>query len=80
MPYILQGTIDLLNYRHTLGRPCSIEQMSQATRILAIHFRNNGKTRVAFSAQYGEREAQALAALLGVAVSDVSENGGQVLI
>lgn len=80
MPYILQGTKDLLNYRHTLGRPCPRHAMAAAIGVPAINFEGTGRDRVSFNAKYGEKEAQALAALLGVNVSDVSTNGGQVLI
>ena len=79
MPYILQGTRDLIEYRHTLGRPCSIRQMADATKIPIINFMGAGKDRRSFSAQYGEVEAQNLAALLGVAVNDVTDNAGQFL-
>lgn len=80
MPYILQGTKDLLRYRHTLGRPCNIHDMAAAIGVPRINFEGGGRDKVSFTAKYGEKQAQALAALLGVLVSDVTTNGGQILI
>ena len=80
MPYILQGTRGLLRYRNTLGRPCSVHQLAAASRIPLTALTGEGRDRVSFSARYGEREAQAIAALLGVEVSDVTDNADQILI
>ena len=80
MAYILQGTEDLISYWNTLGRPCPLEDMASATRIPKVNLMGAGRDRQSFSARYGESQAQALAAKLGVDVSDVTDNGGQVLI
>lgn len=80
MPYVLQGTVDLLRYRNTLGRPCSRRDMASAIGVPIINFEGPGRDRVSFNARYGQKEAEALAALLGVLVSDVTTNGGQILI
>lgn len=80
MPYILNGTVDLLAYRNTLGRPCSIDRMANAIKAPRIAFQGAGRTRRSFTARYGEVEAANLAAALGVDIADVTTNGGQILI
>lgn len=80
MPYILLGTKDLMAYRHTLGRPCMRKDMANAIGVPIINFEGIGRDKVSFTAKYGEAQAQALAAVLGVQVSDVTTNGGQILI
>ena len=80
MPYILQGTRDLLTYWNTLGRPCGREAMAAAIKTPKANLMAAGKDRVSFSTQYGEVEAQNIASVLGVEVSDVTDNAGQVLI
>ena len=80
MPYILQGTEDLISYWNTLGRPCPKVRLAQAIKTPKINMEGTGKDRVSFSARYGEVEAQNLAAALGVDVSDVTTNAGQILI
>lgn len=80
MPYILQGTRDLVAYWNTLGRPCRMEDLASSTGIPKVNFMGGGRDRKSFEASYGEVEAQKLAGRLGVAVADVTENGGQVLI
>lgn len=80
MAYILQGTFDLLSYWNTLGRPCSIVAMATAIKQNQINFMSGGKDRISFNCQYGEVEAQNLAVALGVAVADVTTNGGQIQI
>lgn len=80
MPYILKGTKDLMAYRRTLGNPCMRRDIAAATKIPIINFEGIGRDPVSFTAQYGEVEAQNLAAILGVQVSDVTTNGGQIQI
>ena len=80
MPYILNGTKTLLAYRNTLGRPCSRDQMANAIMAPRILFTGEGRDAQSLTLQYGESEAQSLAAALGVNVSDVTDNGGQILI
>lgn len=80
MPYIMQGTVDLLSYWNTRGRPCEIGVMAAAMKAPRAALMGSGRDRISFSAQYGEVEAQDLAAALGVAVQDVTDNAGQILI
>ena len=80
MPYILQGTKDLISYWNTLGRPCERGVLAEAVKASRQPFIGAGRDRAGFSHRYGEKEAQSLAAKLGVTVSDVTDNGGQVLI
>lgn len=80
MPYILQGTKDLLTYWNTLGRPCGLDVLSAAAKIRKIDLMGVGRDRVSFSAQYGIVEAESIAGALGVAVQDVTDNAGQILI
>lgn len=80
MPYVLNGTRTLLNYWNTLGRPCEIKDLAATTGIPRINFMGTGRDRVSETYKYGEVQAQALAGLLGVSVSDVTDNGGQILI
>lgn len=80
MPYILQGTKDLVDYWKTLGRPCARRRLAEAVKASLINFEADGKGRVSFNHRYGEVEAQNLAAALGVTVANVTTNGGQILI
>lgn len=80
MPYVLQGTRDLVAYWNTLGRPAPIARIASAIRISRHHLTAPGRDRVSFNHRYGEPEAQSLAALLGVTVQDVTDNAGQILI
>lgn len=80
MPYILNGTKDLLTYWNTLGRPCEQRALSQAIGATKLPFTGSGRDKVSYTVQYGEVQAQNLAAALGVAVSDVTTNGGQIQI
>lgn len=80
MPYILQGTRDLIGYWNTLGRPCDLLDLATTIKQPKIAFTGNGRDRRSFTCQYGEVEAQALAAKLGVTVANVTTNGGQILV
>lgn len=80
MPYYLKGTVDLLRYRNTLGRPCSLRQLSDASEIPIINFMGAGRDSVSFVASYGEVQAQNIAACLGTTVGNVNTNGGQFQI
>lgn len=80
--YILRGTKSLVNYRNTLNVPVTNEQMAAAImNLTVIDFAGGGRDGTSFiSSVYGEAEAQALAGLLGVNVSDVTTNGGQEVV
>ena len=80
MPYYLKGTVDLLSYRNTLGRPCSLDQLANAGKIPKINFMGAGRDSESFVASYGEKEAQSIAAILGTTVGNVNTNGGQFQI
>lgn len=80
MPYILIGTRLLLDYRRQLGRPCSRDQMANAIKTPCINLQGSGRDQSSKTIQYGEVEAQSLAACLGVTVQNVTDNGGQILI
>lgn len=80
MPYILKGTKDLIGYWKTLGRPCSKRDLANSIKSPIINFEAHGRDPVSLSLKYGEIEAQNLAAKLGVNVSDVTTNGGQIQI
>jgi len=80
MPYILNGTRTLIDYWNTLGRPCRKERLSESIKSPKINFQGVGRDIRSLSLQYGEVEAQNLAGALGVNVSDVTTNGGQILI
>jgi len=80
MPYILQGTMTLLSYWNTLGRPCDLQTLANATKINKINFVAGGRDARSETFKYGEVEAQNLASVLGVTVANVTTNGGQVLI
>lgn len=80
MPYLMIGTKDILNYRRTLGRPCSKPQMAAALKTPLINLEAEGRDPQSLTLKYGEVEAQDLAALLGVTVANVTTNGGQILI
>lgn len=78
--YILQGTKNLIAYWHTLGKPCDRDALASATKIPKINFISSGRDSASENFQYGETEAQNLAMVLGVQVSDVTTNGGQIQI
>lgn len=80
MPYVLNGTRTLINYWHILGKPCRKEQIAEAVKVPKILFQGTGRDTQSLVIQYGQKEAENLAAALGVTVSDVTDNGGQVLI
>ena len=80
MPYFLKGTVDLLSYRNTLGRPCSLRQLADASGIPIIKFMGAGRDSVSFVASYEEKQAQDIAACLGTTVGNVNTNGGQFQI
>lgn len=80
MAYILNGTKTLINYWETLGRPCDRRDLASAIKTPKINFTGTGRDTQSFKLQYGEKEAQNLAFVLGVQVSDVTTNGGQILI
>lgn len=80
MAYILNGTRDLLSYWNTLGRPCDRDRLSNAIKAPKLAFTGAGRDARSYSAKYEEKEAQSLAAALGVTVANVTTNGGQVLI
>ena len=70
----------MLDYWNTLGRPCDLNALASATKINKINFVAGGRDEKSETFKYGEVEAQNLAAALGVAVADVTTNGGQILI
>lgn len=80
MPYILNGSKDLISYWNTLGRPCGVGHLAQSVKQPRIAFIGAGRDPVSFSCQYGEIEAQDLASALGTTVANVTTNGGQILI
>lgn len=80
MPYILKGTKNLMDYWRSLGRPCERRSVAAALKTPIINFESKGREEASLTIQYGEIEAQNLAAALGVQVSDVTTNGGQILI
>lgn len=80
MPYVINGTRTLIGYWRTLGRPCDRDKLSSAIKSPKIYFTGEGRDTQSLKLNYGEVEAQNLAAALGVAVSDVTTNGGQILI
>lgn len=80
MSYILNGTVTLMNYYRSLGRPCSHQDMANAVKQPRINFIGNGRNEQSFKCQYGEAEAQNLAAVLGTTVANVTTNGGQIQI
>ena len=80
MPYVLQGTKDLISYWNTLGRPCERGDLAEAVKAPRQPFIGAGRDKKSLTVAYGEKEAQTLAAKLGVTVSDVTDNAGQILI
>lgn len=79
--YILRGTKLLVDYRNTLNVDVPNERMAGAIGIPVIHFAGGGRDGSSFVSQkYNEAQAGALATLLGVAVADVTTNGGQEIV
>ena len=80
MSYILNGTKGLLNYWNILGRPCDIRDLSVSTGIPLINFMGEGRDRQSETFQYGEIQAQNLAAVMGTTVNNINLTGDQVLV
>lgn len=79
--YVLRGTKKLLQYRDSLNVKVTREQMASAIGEDVLHFAGNGQDGVSFvSPKYNQAEAEALAALLGVSVANVTTNGGQEIV
>ncbi len=79
--YILRGTKLLVDYRNTQNVDVSNERMASTLDIPIIHFAGGGRDGTSFvSKKYTEAQAGALATLLGVAVADVTTNGGQEIV
>ena len=80
MSYVLKGTKGLLNYWNILGRPCDIRDLSVSTGIPLINFMAGGRDRQSETFQYGEVQAQNLAAVMGTTVNNINLTGDQVLV
>ena len=79
--YILRGTKSLVNYRNTLNVPITNERMASAVGVPVLNFAGGGRAGSSYvSDKYTEAQAQAIADLLGVVVSDVTTNGGQEIV
>lgn len=80
MSYVLKGTKGLLNYWNILGRPCDIRDLSVSTGIPLINFMDGGRDKKSGTFQYGEVQAQNLAAAMGTTVNNINLTGDQVLV
>ena len=79
--YIMRGTRSLLRYKRTLASEVPNERLAATIGIPLIHMNGAGVDGPQFvSAKYKEAQAQALAALLGVSVANVTTNGGQEIV
>lgn len=78
--YVLRGTKSLLNYRRTLNVPITSERMAAAVGEDVLPFSGTGIAGPWTSRRYTQAQAEALAALLGVTVANVTTNGGQEIV
>lgn len=79
--YILRGTRKILTYRDSLNVPVTREQIAASIGEDVLPFSSIGRDGSSFlSRRYSEAQAQALAALLGVSVANVTTNGGQEVV
>lgn len=79
--YVLRGTKNLLNYKRTLAADVPNERLAAAIGIPVQHLAGEGQDGSSYvSPKYTEAQAEALAGLLLVAVSDVTTNGGQEIV
>lgn len=79
--YVLRGTKKLLLYRRSLNVPVTREQLAGALKLPVGAFAGDGKDGTSYvSPRYDETKAQAVAALLGVSVANVTTNGGQEVV
>lgn len=82
--YVLRGTRNLIRYMRTQGVDTNQARArcAAALNIPVILFREpdgvDGGSYV--SPRYAEHQAQALAAIMGVTVADVTTNGGQEIV
>lgn len=79
--YILRGTKLILAYRDSLNVPVTREQICASINEDVLPFAGPGRDGSSWmSRRYSEAQAQALAALLGVSVANVTTNGGQEIV
>lgn len=79
--YILRGSKTLLDYRNSLNIPVTREQIASSIGEDVLPFAGPGRAGSSWmSRRYTEAQAQALAALLGVSVANVTTNGGQEVV
>lgn len=78
---MIRGGKKLVDYRDSLNVPVSNERMAAAIGIPVIVLSGGGQKGSSYiSPKYTEAKAQALAALLGVTVANVTTNGGQEIV